>query len=525
MTVTCTSLRESELPSSTPSVRLGIVIPAFNEAQHLPGVLAACRAIRPVVVVVVDDCSTDATPAVLAREPEVDGSGVRLRSIRNVRNLGKQGAARRGLLELAPLDLDAVALIDGDGQHDPSDLPRLAALLQDHDMVIGVRSHDQMPPLRRFSNWAVNQCFRWIGGVDFVDVQSGLRLYRKPLADLLARRLPVDGGYGLEHESLAVLARHAAQRRVDLRVAATPVPCTYGVARSKMRLSHVIELGVETVRQALRIRRALRGGRVSERDAALPRALTVEIHDISPAARLEVSEISAALAKIGVEHPTLLVVPSYVDERGRRWDLRDDAGLVAWLRVQQEAGAEIVQHGLTHRAPSPPPPGLENAFMHHWFSQGCAEFAHLSSAEATERLLAGRQILVECGLHPSGFIAPAWQQSPAAIGMLAQLGYRFTAFFNHVLPLAGDPRPVPTPALTFVAPSPLLDYAKRLVMRGLEAVARPAPLLRVALHPSDLYGARPLPHAINRVQALLRHRRLVTYSEWLAERPAFAEAA
>jgi len=160
--------------------------------------------------------------------------------------------------------------------------------------------------------------------------------------------------------------------------------------------------------------------------------------------------------------------------------------------------------------------------MHHWFSRGCAEFAHLSVRQAVQRLVLGQEIFNECSLHgPRGFIAPAWQQSPGAISALASLGYGFTAFFNKVMPLGcGEPDVEYTPALTFSAPGPLLDYGKRAVMRGLETLAREKPLLRVAIHPEDARGRRPrLGHIISRIRQLLRQRHLATYAGWLGLEP------
>jgi hypothetical protein len=71
-------------------------------------------------------------------------------------------------------------------------------------------------------------------------------------------------------------------------------------------------------------------------------------------------------------------------------------------------------------------------------------------------------------------------------------------------------------ALTFDAPGRPIDYGKRAVMRVLEYLSREAKLLRVALHPADLYGARPLDWILDRLRLLLRHRRPATYAEWLA---------
>jgi predicted deacetylase len=243
-------------------------------------------------------------------------------------------------------------------------------------------------------------------------------------------------------------------------------------------------------------------------------ALTVEIHDVTPAHQAEVEVIRDAVHDTGIDRPTLLVVPRWEDPDGRAWDLRDHPDMVEWLQAEQRAGAEIVQHGLTHRAPVPPPPGWHNAFMYHWFSRGCAEFAHLGRDQATERLATGRSILHDCGLRPSGFVAPAWQQSREAIRALCDLGYRFTAFFNHVVPLTGRKPAVFTPALTFDAPGVLVDHCKRLIMRGLEFIHRSSPLLRVALHPGDVRATR-LPHVLGRLRSLLRMRRVVTYRGWL----------
>ncbi len=243
--------------------------------------------------------------------------------------------------------------------------------------------------------------------------------------------------------------------------------------------------------------------------------LTVEIHDVGPATYQEARTIRAALEQAGIEKPSLLIVPCFEDDGHVSWDLRRHPECTDWLLGLQEAGCEIIQHGYSHRAPSPPPPGLTNAFMHHVFSRGCAEFAHLTSGQAAKRIEAGRLVFSECGLDARGFVAPAWQQSSAAIAAVKRAGFEFTAFFSHVLPLSGDRRPIRSPALTFDAPGVLADYGKRALMRLIELAGRSAPLLRVAFHPADVHGARPLSYIIGRLCSLMRDRRLVSYAEWL----------
>jgi glycosyltransferase involved in cell wall biosynthesis len=257
----CIVERQNGTPASSLTSATAIVIPAYNEARHLENVLRACFAIEPLFMVVVDDASTDETPNVMAglkRE-----YGPRLLSIRNNKNLGKQGSVKRGLAAVVPFALDAVVLIDGDGQHLPAELPRLVSLLADFDMVIGARSHDEMPVHRRFSNWLVNTAFHLIGGVNFIDLQSGLRVYRKDLADRLAVGLGDDGGYGLEHESMTLLIQQARARGEVLRVAVAAASCRYGVAESWIGPLEVMQLAYQTVYQGIKFRDALEKGPAS----------------------------------------------------------------------------------------------------------------------------------------------------------------------------------------------------------------------------------------------------------------------
>jgi glycosyltransferase involved in cell wall biosynthesis len=249
--------KEMEKPSKVEGLRLGVLIPAYNESAHLPSVIRACRAVEPSVILVVDDASSDGTIDVLRQEEARCRTGTPLCWERCEVNLGKQGAVRRGLQALRPMDLDAVALLDGDGQHNPADLPRLCELVrQGYEIVIGLRDRGEMPLERQIANWLVNRCFAWVGGVDFGDVQSGLRLYNKQLADVLAERLPERGRYALEHESLAALAEYAREQGRDIPAAAAKIRCRYGVSKSNIAGQDVRRLVIETVRQALRLRLA-----------------------------------------------------------------------------------------------------------------------------------------------------------------------------------------------------------------------------------------------------------------------------
>jgi glycosyltransferase involved in cell wall biosynthesis len=254
MTLQCVPVHPIQEASAL-AIRLAIAIPAYNEGRHLAELIARCRAVSPAMICVVDDCSSDDTAQVLAEQAKLPGAPLLV--LRNATNLGKQGSVKRMLSRLQCEDVDAIALIDGDLQHDPAELPALAQLLITHDAVLGARSTAEMPMQRRFANWIVNRTFAALAGINFFDVQSGLRLYRKSVADALAVRLPAGGGFGVEHESLAILAALAQARRTTLRIAAAPISCRYGDETSHIGLLDVLQLARDTVSKALRLRAAL----------------------------------------------------------------------------------------------------------------------------------------------------------------------------------------------------------------------------------------------------------------------------
>ncbi|MBW2732974.1 MAG: glycosyltransferase family 2 protein [Deltaproteobacteria bacterium] len=255
---TVSLIKSEEAGSQQLEQQVAILIPAYNEAQHLEALIERTMEIEPAFVVIIDDASTDRSAEVLQKLQARYGEAgnARLHVLNNEQNLGKQGSIRCGLRYLRDHDVcvDVVALIDGDGQHDPAELPALCGLLRYYDVVLGARCQQEMPLHRRFSNGLVNVGYALIGGVDFVDVQSGLRIYSWAHAMLLAEELPEEGGYSIEHESLAILARHAQAQREELRIAAATISCAYGPA-SSMTPRDLWELAVQTVRQAFRVRR------------------------------------------------------------------------------------------------------------------------------------------------------------------------------------------------------------------------------------------------------------------------------
>ncbi|MCX6015627.1 MAG: glycosyltransferase family 2 protein [Chloroflexales bacterium] len=97
-------------------MRLSVIMPCFNEAESLAGILNNVRAIAiDKEIIVIDDCSNDDTPNVLANEQRNDPH---LRVIRHERNRGKGAAVRTGI---AAATGEVIIIQDADLEYDPND--------------------------------------------------------------------------------------------------------------------------------------------------------------------------------------------------------------------------------------------------------------------------------------------------------------------------------------------------------------------------------------------------------------------
>lgn len=115
------------------NTELSLIIPFYNEAENISTVLAEARlAVPGAEIIAVDDGSQDQTPTLLDREP-----GIRV--IHFPKNLGQGPALYAGLLASTR---PYAAMMDGDGQNDPADLPALLEILrtQRADFACGIRT-------------------------------------------------------------------------------------------------------------------------------------------------------------------------------------------------------------------------------------------------------------------------------------------------------------------------------------------------------------------------------------------------
>ncbi len=164
--------------STTPlSPRILVVVPVYNHAATLRGVVSGILAVHDQVLVV-DDGSTDLVPDAL--------DGLKVRLIRHRKNRGKGAAIRTGARAARDMGMTHIITIDADGQHDPADIPLFVeAVTKDRNaLIVGARDFNtaHVPSSSRFGRTFSNFWLRVQTGVILSDVQSGFRAY--PLAVL-----------------------------------------------------------------------------------------------------------------------------------------------------------------------------------------------------------------------------------------------------------------------------------------------------------------------------------------------------
>jgi glycosyltransferase involved in cell wall biosynthesis len=201
----------------TPDV--SIVVPVFNETGNvgpLAREIAAAFAGQAYEMIFVDDASTDSTRAdLIALKAELPS----LRVLSHQRNSGQSRSVRTGILAARAA---IVVTMDGDGQNDPADAPRLAArLLASPDQVAlvgGQRVKRQDSLAKKFASKVGNGVRKRLLKDGAADTGCGLKAFRReaflrlPYFDHIHRYLPalmIREGYQVAFEPVGHRARMA----------------------------------------------------------------------------------------------------------------------------------------------------------------------------------------------------------------------------------------------------------------------------------------------------------------------------
>jgi predicted deacetylase len=239
------------------------------------------------------------------------------------------------------------------------------------------------------------------------------------------------------------------------------------------------------------------------------RQLVVSVHDVAPQTRPGVGRLLDLLATIGVEHRSLLVIPNL---RGQgSLDLDDD--FCTWLRYRQRQGDEIVLHGYEHVGVGRPKTAGQR-FRNRWFTQGEGEFLSLEYDAAFDRIARGKAMLDRAGLHPRGFVAPAWLVNEGGLRAARDLGFQYTNSYFTVGDLSRG-RTHWVPSLVF-GPGHLNEDLGIALQRPLSRLLAGRAALRVVLHPPCADHQPRLARVQSLIESQLQDREPATYSQLLA---------
>jgi len=216
-------------------------IPCFNEEQFINDVAARTKRYANKVIVI-DDGSTDNT----SEAAKAAGAEV----IRHERRQGV-GAATRAAFEAAKANnADVLITLDGDGQHNPDEIPQVLApiLHNEADMVIGSRflrpNHQHIPKYRKFGINVITWLYNLGAKTKVSDSQSCFRAYGRKLLEAVDI---TENGFSF---SVQVLIQ---ARKKRLTIAEVPISCVYHAQGSTINpLAHGLGVAWKVVKLRLR---------------------------------------------------------------------------------------------------------------------------------------------------------------------------------------------------------------------------------------------------------------------------------
>jgi dolichol-phosphate mannosyltransferase len=239
-------------PAVLDPARVAAIVPAYNERGKIGDVVRKVPRHYAATVIVVDDCSNDGTDA----EAREAGAEV---VIRHPVNRGVGAGIRTGLFEAKARGIEFAAILSGDDQHEPDELPRVLGPLfaGTADLVQGSRwlpggATPGIPADRRWLTQVYPWLFRLVSGYPSTDGTNGFRAFR--LAILDDPRIRLDQPWLDRYELEPYLLYQVVRCRY--RVCEAPVTVRYHArGTTKMR---PIRDGWRLVRPLLFLRLGLR---------------------------------------------------------------------------------------------------------------------------------------------------------------------------------------------------------------------------------------------------------------------------
>jgi len=215
----CRSIGIYPLP---PGFKLSVVIPVFNEERWLAELVRRVQVVPiPKELILINDFSTDGTPAILSQiEKQYDN----VRVFHQPKNMGKGAALREGFKHCTG---DLVIVQDADWEYDPAEYPKLIQPIVEGkaDVVVGSRfigeSHRVLYYWHSVANKALTMLSNWFTNLNLTDMETCYKVFRRETIQNMKLR---SNRFGFEPEVTAKIAR---RRRGQPRLRIYEVPISY----------------------------------------------------------------------------------------------------------------------------------------------------------------------------------------------------------------------------------------------------------------------------------------------------------
>lgn len=228
-------------------MRIIVVIPCYGESESI-GDVVTCAKKYSDIVIVADDCSTDNTIEVAQKAGAI--------IIANHKRQGFGGNLIAGIKKALEYD-GIIVTLDGDGQHNPDEIPQVVKpiLNNEADIVIGSRflMDYKVPKYRKFGIDVITKLYNMGFSTKLTDAQSCFRAYKREVLDTLELE---DLGFGFSTEIL-IKARVKGYKMIEV-----PISCIYHDdfrKNSTMNpISHGVSVAFSTLLWRLKVRNGVR---------------------------------------------------------------------------------------------------------------------------------------------------------------------------------------------------------------------------------------------------------------------------
>lgn len=171
-------------------LEFAVIVPCYNEEGVIRETVAELRRVfagaRSWELVVVNDGSSDRSREILE---ELAAEVPDLEVVHHERNRGYGAALKTGIRKASA---DLIVITDADGTYPNERLPEFVEIAKDADMVVGARTATdvQYPFIRKIPKLFLRRYASWLAGQSIPDINSGMRVFRKSVAERFFKILP-----------------------------------------------------------------------------------------------------------------------------------------------------------------------------------------------------------------------------------------------------------------------------------------------------------------------------------------------